>query len=80
MSITQIHAFPLMVALNRPLSEWVTAKPGMAWEAALAAEYLRNLERAMHNSAVGVTDIAPQPSCPVASAKVSDYSAFASAC
>jgi hypothetical protein len=54
MSITQIHAFPLMVAVKRPLSEWVTAKPGMAWEAALAAEYLRNLEKG-DDSAVGVT-------------------------
>jgi hypothetical protein len=54
MSITQIHAFPLLVALNKPLSEWVTAKPGMAWEAALAAEYLRNLEKG-DGSAVGVT-------------------------
>jgi len=53
MSITQIHAFPLMVALNKPLSEWVTAKPGLAWEAALAAEYLRNLEKG-DDSAVGV--------------------------
>jgi hypothetical protein len=54
MSITQIHAFPLMVALNRSLSEWVTAKPGMAWEAALAAEYLRSLEKG-DDAAVGVT-------------------------
>jgi hypothetical protein len=53
MSITQIHAFPLMVALKKPLSEWVTAKPGMAWEAALAAEYLRNLEKG-DEAAVGV--------------------------
>jgi hypothetical protein len=54
MSIIQIHTFPLMVALNRSLSEWVTAKPGMAWEAALAAEYLRSLEKG-DDSAVGVT-------------------------
>jgi hypothetical protein len=62
MSITQIHAFPLMVALNRPLSEWVTAKPGMAWEVALAAEYLRSLEKG-DDSAVGVTIslLAPAP-------------------
>jgi hypothetical protein len=52
-SPVRVQALPLLVALNKSLSEWVSAKPGMAWEDALAAEYLRSLQDG-EDRAVGV--------------------------
>jgi hypothetical protein len=56
------QALPLLVAAKNNLEEWVAAKPGLAWENALAAEYLRSLE-AGSDRAVGVAIslIEPQP-------------------
>jgi len=47
------QALPLLVGARNSLSEWVSAKPGLAWENALAAEYLRSLQ-AGDERAVGV--------------------------
>jgi hypothetical protein len=52
-SPVRAQALPLLVASKESLSEWVAAKPGMAWEDALAAEYLRSLQ-AGEERAVGV--------------------------
>jgi hypothetical protein len=52
-SPVRVQALPLLVALRQSLSEWVAAKPGMAWEDALAAEYLRSLQEG-EDRAVGV--------------------------
>ena len=43
-SALRVQALPLLVAAGASLSEWVAAKPGLAWENALAAEYLRGLQ------------------------------------
>jgi hypothetical protein len=53
MSPVRVQALPLLVAIDQSLSEWVAAKPGMAWEDALAAEYLRSLQEG-EDRAVGV--------------------------
>ncbi len=53
MSPVRAQALPLLVGTGRSLAEWVSAKPGLAWENALAAEYLRSLE-AGDERAVGV--------------------------
>lgn len=53
MSPIRVQALPLLVAMGKSLTEWVAAKPGMAWENALGAEYLRSLE-AGEDRAVGV--------------------------
>jgi hypothetical protein len=53
LSPLRVQALPLLVANDESLSEWVAAKPGMAWESALAAEYLRSLQQA-EERAVGV--------------------------
>jgi hypothetical protein len=47
------QALPLLVKTNGSLEEWVSAKPGLRWENALAAEYLRSLN-AGGDRAVGV--------------------------
>lgn len=52
-SPVRTQALPLLVSAGRSLSEWVAAKPGLAWENALAAEYLRSLEEG-EGRAVGV--------------------------
>jgi hypothetical protein len=52
-SALRIQALPLLVAAGQSLSEWVAAKPGLAWENALAAEYLRSLQEGEYR-AVGV--------------------------
>jgi hypothetical protein len=52
-SPVRVQALPLLVAIGKSLSEWVAAKPGMAWEDALAAEYLRSLQDG-EDRAVGV--------------------------
>jgi Reverse transcriptase (RNA-dependent DNA polymerase) len=52
-SLIRVHALPLLVAIGKPLSEWVAAKPRMAWADALAVEYLRSLESG-ETQAVGV--------------------------
>ena len=52
-SPVRVQALPLLVATGESLSEWVSAKPGMAWEDALAAEYLRSLQ-AGEDRAVGI--------------------------
>ncbi len=49
----RVQALPLLVSAGRSLSEWVSAKPGLAWENAMAAEYLRSLG-AGEDKAVGV--------------------------
>jgi hypothetical protein len=61
-SPVRVQALPLLVALGQSLSEWVAAKPGMAWEDALAAEYLRSLEEG-EERAVGValSLLTPEP-------------------
>jgi hypothetical protein len=62
-SPVRVQALPLLVAIGESLSEWVSAKPGMAWEDALAAEYLRSLlageERAV-GVALSLLDPAPR--------------------
>lgn len=52
-SAVRVQALPLLVAANKPIAEWVAAKPGLAWENALAAEYLRSLAEG-EDRAVGV--------------------------
>ncbi|MFI7551949.1 RNA-directed DNA polymerase [Micromonospora sediminimaris] len=52
-SAVRVQALPLLVAAGQSLSEWVSAKPGLAWENALAAEYLRSLQDG-EDRAVGV--------------------------
>lgn len=52
-SPVRVQALPLLVANGESLSEWVSAKPGMAWEDALAAEYLRSLQQG-EDKAAGV--------------------------
>lgn len=47
------QALPLLVKTNGSLEEWVSAKPGLRWENALAAEYLRSLNSG-GDRAVGV--------------------------
>ncbi|MGH7929687.1 MAG: RNA-directed DNA polymerase [Candidatus Binatia bacterium] len=53
MSPVRAQALPLLVCAGHSLSEWVAAKPGLAWEDALAAEYLRSLHEG-EGRAVGV--------------------------
>ncbi|GGP02203.1 RNA-directed DNA polymerase [Nonomuraea glycinis] len=53
MSPVRVQAFPLLVSVKEPLTEWVSAKPGLAWENAMAAEYLRSLATG-EEKAVGV--------------------------
>ncbi len=43
LSPVRAQALPLLASAGESLSEWVAAKPGLAWENALAAEYLRSL-------------------------------------
>lgn len=52
-SPVRVQAFPLLVSVDHSLAEWVSAKPGLAWENAMAAEYLRSLN-AGEDKAVGV--------------------------
>lgn len=52
-SAVRVQALPLLVAAGKSLSEWVSAKPGLDWENALAAEYLRSLQEG-EDRAVGV--------------------------
>ena len=59
-SPVRVQALPLLVAIGESLSEWVSAKPGMAWEDALAAEYLRSLQEG-EDRAVGVALSLLQP-------------------
>lgn len=61
-SPVRVQALSLLVAIGESLSEWVSAKPGMAWEDALAAEYLRSLQQG-EGRAVGVALalLDPQP-------------------
>ena len=47
------QALPLFVAEGRSISDWVAAKPGLAWDVALGVEYLRRLE-AGEDRAAGV--------------------------
>lgn len=44
LSPLRVQALPLLAAAGNSLSEWVAAKPGLAWENAMAAEYLRSLQ------------------------------------
>jgi hypothetical protein len=53
MSPVRAQALPLLACAGESLSEWVAAKPGLAWEDALAAEYLRSLTDG-EDRAVGV--------------------------
>jgi hypothetical protein len=53
MSPVRAQALPLLAGLGKSVSEWVSAKPGLAWENALAAEYLRSLDSG-EERAVGV--------------------------
>jgi hypothetical protein len=53
LSPVRVQAFPLLAAAGHSLSEWVAAKPGLAWENAMAAEYLRSLQNG-EDKAVGV--------------------------
>lgn len=53
MSPVRAQALPLLVCAGDSLSEWVAAKPGLAWADALAAEYLRSLHDG-EERAVGV--------------------------
>lgn len=53
MSPVRAQALPLLVCAGDSLSEWVAAKPGLAWADALAAEYLRSLHNG-EERAVGV--------------------------
>jgi hypothetical protein len=59
-SPVRVQALPLLVAIGESLSEWVSAKPGMAWEDALVAEYLRSLQSG-EDRAVGVALSLLQP-------------------
>lgn len=59
-SPVRAQALPLLVAAGRTVSEWVAAKPGLAWEDALAAEYLRSLQTG-EKRAVGVALSLVQP-------------------
>lgn len=52
-SLVRLHALPLLVAMSGSPSEWFAAKPGLAWEDAMAAEYLRALGSG-EDRAVGV--------------------------
>lgn len=52
-SPVRAQALPLLAGLGKSVSEWVAAKPGLAWENALAAEYLRSLDSG-EERAVGV--------------------------
>jgi hypothetical protein len=52
-SAVRAQALPLLVAGGSSISEWVAAKPGLAWENAMAAEYLRSLNDG-EDRAVGV--------------------------
>jgi hypothetical protein len=49
----RIQALPMLISAGKSISEWVSAKPGLAWESALAAEYLRSLQEG-EDRAVGV--------------------------
>jgi hypothetical protein len=42
-SPVRAQALPLLVAAGESITEWVAAKPGLTWESALDAEYLRGL-------------------------------------
>jgi hypothetical protein len=53
LSPVRVQALPLLAASGRSLSEWVAAKPGLAWENAMAAEYLRSLQE-NGDKAIGV--------------------------
>jgi hypothetical protein len=55
-----VQALPLLVAIGQSLAEWVSAKPGMAWEDALVAEYLRSLQEG-EDRAIGVALSLLQP-------------------
>ena len=64
MSPVRAQALPLLVCAGDSLSEWVAAKPGLAWEDALAAEYLRSL----HDGEKRAVDVALsliEPALPV---------------
>jgi hypothetical protein len=59
-SPVRVQALPLLASIGESLSEWVSAKPGMPWEDALAAEYLRNLQEG-EERALGVALSLLQP-------------------
>lgn len=60
-SPTRVQALSLLAAGGDTLSDWVAAKPGLAWENALAAEYLRSLQEG-EGRAVGVALSLIEPS------------------
>jgi hypothetical protein len=60
-SPVRVQALPLLVAEGESLSDWVAAKPGLAWENALAAEYLRSLQEGEERAVgVAISLVSPQ--------------------
>ena len=59
-SPVRAQALPLAVGAGQSVSEWVAAKPGLSWDTALTAEYLRSLSEG-EAKAVGVALSLAQP-------------------